>query len=354
MAEELRLGSIVKERGSITRIKGQLEDIPEEPCAHFSVRPSLECNHLAIPLLALFLIFLASPAAGYEEEINKISASIGAKIEAAGKTLIAVVDFTDLNGNVTELGRFLAEEFSVALASAGRGFRVVDRTHLKSLLVEHQLSSTGLIDPTTAKELGRIAGVEALLTGTITPFGDSVRIATKLLDVETAEIIDASRGNIPRTQAIAELLRTEIRQPGSPASSLGGPSATNRPATQTQQTVEENGFRFELLDCARAGQGVRCVFLMTRLEEDARFRFFRPGSRVIDYSGNEYVANSVEIGSKRNKDFVNGDFVRGVPMRGAISFADIPASVTDLALLELRYGFPGDFTVQLRDVSVSN
>lgn len=43
---------------------------------------------------------------------------------------------------MTELGRFIAEEFSVVLASAGKGFIVVDRTHLKKILVEHKLSST--------------------------------------------------------------------------------------------------------------------------------------------------------------------------------------------------------------------
>jgi len=50
-------------------------------------------------------------------------------IEKDGKKKIAVVDFTDLDGSVTELGRFLAEEFSTAFAGTGKGFTVVDRIH---------------------------------------------------------------------------------------------------------------------------------------------------------------------------------------------------------------------------------
>jgi len=55
----------------------------------------------------------------------------------------------DLQGNVTELGRFLAEELSGALVNDSRGFRVIDRAHLKAILQEHKLAATGLIDPQT-------------------------------------------------------------------------------------------------------------------------------------------------------------------------------------------------------------
>ena len=125
-------------------------------------------------LSTAFSLFYSKHIMAYEQEINSLSTATAEKISAAGKKTIAVVDFTDLQGNVTELGRFLAEEFSVALAGTSKGFEVVDRTNLKSLLVEHKLASKGIIDPQTARKLGQIAGVDALITGTITPFGDRV------------------------------------------------------------------------------------------------------------------------------------------------------------------------------------
>lgn len=146
----------------------------------------------------------------YEEEIKDISANMAKDIADAGKKTIAVADFTDLQGNVTELGRFLAEEFSVALAGAGTRFEVVDRIHLKSIIREHNLSATGMIDPKTARKLGKIAGVQALITGTVTPFGDNVRVTVKILDTETAKIIGASTANIAKTKAIEELLARGI------------------------------------------------------------------------------------------------------------------------------------------------
>ena len=184
--------------------------------------------------IVMLIFFLSSSnfSMAYEREIKSISSALAENIAREGKKMIAVVDFTDLQGNVTELGRFLAEEFSVAFAGAGKGFEVVDRTHLKSILAEHKLSTTGLIDPQTARKLGQIAGVDALITGTITPFGDSIRLSVKVLDTATAKVISASSGDIAKTKAIEELLARGIetspairQEPASPSAPSYLPSS---------------------------------------------------------------------------------------------------------------------------------
>lgn len=167
--------------------------------------------------VCFFVCCLSGIAFGYEREIESLASAMSEKIANSGKTKIAVVDFTDLRGDVTELGRFISEELSVSLAGLGKGFKIVDRTHLKSIIQEHKLSTTGLIDPTTARKLGEIAGVEALVTGSLTPFGDTVRITVKVLDTETAEIIDAKKESIAKTEIIDELLMVRVE----PQSSYG-------------------------------------------------------------------------------------------------------------------------------------
>ncbi len=98
-------------------------------------------------ILAVTLLFSVSDTSAYEKEINGLAEKIADKIASSGVKKVAVVDFTKIGGDVTELGRFIAEEFSVALAESGKEFQVVDRTHLKSIIKEHKLSETGLIDP---------------------------------------------------------------------------------------------------------------------------------------------------------------------------------------------------------------
>jgi curli biogenesis system outer membrane secretion channel CsgG len=156
---------------------------------------------IIIAFILAVLFFLSCPLSSmaYEKEIKKLSASMTNHIIQVSMKTIAVVDFTDLQGSVTELWRFLAEEFSVALAGAGKGFEIVDRTHLRSILKEHKLSSAGIIDTQTARKLGKIAGVQALIAGTITPFGDSIRLSVKVLDTETAKVISATAGNTAKT-----------------------------------------------------------------------------------------------------------------------------------------------------------
>jgi len=162
------------------------------------------------PFLAIIILLHCPISFAYEGEIKDISAKMAGEIATAGRKTIAVADFTDLQGNVTELGRFLAEEFSVCLAGSDARFEVVDRIHLKSIITEHKLSATGMIDPSTARKLGKIAGVQALITGTVTPFGDNVRLTVKILDTETAKIIGASTANLAKTKAIEELLARGI------------------------------------------------------------------------------------------------------------------------------------------------
>lgn len=162
---------------------------------------------VVVSILALLTTTLgSSPSRAYEDQIDAIANRLTERLQGeAGKT-IAVVDFTDVRGNKTELGRFLAEELSVALLSTGSNFRMVDRAHLSRIMEESRLGDSGVVDPSTAKELGRIAGVDLLVTGTLTALGDSVRLAVKVLDTETANILAGERETLPDSTAIRELL----------------------------------------------------------------------------------------------------------------------------------------------------
>ena len=245
-------------------------------------------------LIVIFLVLSHYPLMAYEKEIEDLSLIMAENIVKAGIKTIAVVDFTDLHGNVTELGRFMAEEFSVALASAGKGFEVVDRTHLKSIAQEHKLSASGLIDPKTARELGRIIGVEALLTGVITPFQDSMRLSIKVLETNTAKIIDASTGNIAKTKVIEELMTKGIE------ASLAKSPSISPTKTETIQTVETEKFLFDLKESKLSGKIVTCSFTVTNKSqaELVNISGYAGNARLYDDLGNEYEGSSLTIGQE--------------------------------------------------------
>jgi TolB-like protein len=264
---------------------------------HFSVKVFSVCLFLAaIALLHCSFSF------AYEEEIKDISSTMAQDIANAGKKTIAVADFTDLQGNVTELGRFLAEEFSVALAGAGTRFEVVDRIHLKSIIREHKLSATGMIDPKTARKLGKIAGVQALITGTVTPFGDNVRVTVKILDTETAKIIGASTANIAKTKAIEELLARgiETRSPyQQPTSSQYIPPAG------TNMSKKVGPLIITMKKITVLSKGRVDVTIAFSNSSDKQFRLaasIKPRPRLNDDRGNvyEYDSGVALYGSSRS------------------------------------------------------
>src|SRR6266550_89158 len=203
-------------------------------------------------LVIVAVAFVSSAA----QDMRPLSSALAKSITASGRKTVAVIDFTDLQGNVTELGRFLAEEFSIHLLADAKGFEVIDRTYLKSILQEHKLATTGLIDPQTARKLGQIAGVDTLVTGTIIPLGDSVRLTAKVLDTSTAKMVGASTADIPKTRPIEDLL----------AKGIGGSQPTPQPPTEPQSaalSVEENELLFVVKSCGRSGETLRCTGSVT-------------------------------------------------------------------------------------------
>lgn len=216
-----------------------------------------------------------------DKDVRALASDFSDALIKSGKKSAAVVDFTDLNGCVTELGRYLAERLSVSMASSGRGVEVVDRNHIKVLLQEHKLNSSGIIDPATAQKLGQIAGVQVLVAGTLTPFGDSIEVAVKALDSATANIITASTANVAKTKAIEELLGRGVVGgcPSMPAETGGGTGDLAQ--TPAVATVLEK-FSFEPVSCrfptadlnkaTREGQlqSLACTLRVTNLAEVAR------------------------------------------------------------------------------------
>lgn len=183
------------------------------------------------------------------QDMRPAATSLANRIQATGRKKVAVVDFTDLQGNATELGRFIAEELSIALAGDANGFDVIDRSSIRVILQEHKLSFEGLIDPATARKLGQIAGVDTLVTGTITPLGDTVHVGLKALDTETAKVLAGLTVEIPRTGAINDLLGASA---SSPAESAGAPESSS--AAQGTGTFRSGDFAFSIMGC-KAGVG---------------------------------------------------------------------------------------------------
>lgn len=323
----------------------------------------------------LFLVFgtltiAGLPLRGQQNEFRALADGLAEDIKASGKKTIAVVDFTDLQGNPTELGRYLAEELSVAMARTHKGFEVIDRVHLKAILTEHKLAATGLIDPATARKLGQISGADVLLTGSMTPFSESVRVTVKALNTDTARIIGADTIDLPKTATISELLQYNrgAQQSGLPSPvpstlsrPLSIPGGSSSTPTQSSPVVVAAEFTYELIECKGTGGTVRCTFRITNNGADQNLthncggRTGNPNvTRAFDNLGNEYPGDQCALANQRMGLFgVAAHLVSGIPVPASVMFQNVSTSASALSLITIRGGSPtSNITVSFRNVPI--
>jgi TolB-like protein len=166
---------------------------------------------------------LAAPiASAFEDDLKKIALTVAENVEKAKLKSVTVVDFADLQGKPTELGRFLAQEFSDKLVSANPSVAVVDRANVQFLLKESKLSAEGFIDPASSRKLGKLAGVDAIVIGTTTPVSEGYRLSVRAIGVDSGRVVSASSATIASTKELDQLYRrgvgtAAVTSPSAPA-----------------------------------------------------------------------------------------------------------------------------------------
>ena len=197
----------------------------------------------------------AAKAQSYEANLKSIATNLVAKLEEAKKRSSTVLDFTDLQGSPTELGRFLAQELSDQLVSGSTSVSFVDRANLQVLLREHKLSVEGLVNPESIAKIGNLVGIDTIIVGTTTAMGDTIRLSVRAIDVETGRIVVSQATNLPATSALMALSKEEVGSASPNAvSSPGTGGTTNSPEGTRRQGAA--GWEVELrhTNISRMGQ----------------------------------------------------------------------------------------------------
>jgi hypothetical protein len=69
---------------------------------------------------------------------------------------------------------------------------------------------SGLIDPNSAKELGKILGVDAIISGTITDLGDAIKVNARLISTETGQIFSVASEEYIKDNTVKKLMGVYI------------------------------------------------------------------------------------------------------------------------------------------------
>lgn len=296
-------------------------------------------------VVAILGLWLCTPARAQIKEMDKELAEVATKLATLtkenGKKKVAVLDFTDLQGASSELGKYVAEELTVNLVMVKKDFAVLDRANLKKILAEHKLTATGLIEPENARKLGQFAGVDALILGTLTPKNQTINLTAKIITTDTAEIVGATKGEFKSDETVQKLLgqpaQTEDAAEPKPAGSASPPPAP-KPFGDLKASVES----VKLLPGDRVYGFARLTLIITNTSTTKTYGVglhpnFYNNFNLSNSRGDEFKATEVS-GVETAYDNGGGEFM------GAVT--DIPpkTAITIVSKSQVRWtGKPGEY-----------
>lgn len=154
--------------------------------------------------LAAGVLALAAPVSA-GDPYNGLARELRAAAERGNLRRVAVLHFSPAGRPDAEGGVILSERIMSRLAGTG-DLEVVERTLLDKVLEEQRLETSGALDPRQAREVGRLLGVDAIVTGTFTSMADRrVEVHARLIDARTARILGAATARVEKEWEVDDM-----------------------------------------------------------------------------------------------------------------------------------------------------
>ena len=232
-----------------------------------------------------------------------------------------------------------------------RGMTVVEREKMEEVMEELTQNFSGMIDISTAAQLGKMLGVEAIIVGTVADMGNSVDLRARLLDVEKGAAITAATIAVTKDPTITGLLGGGTR-----STTNGKKSVVSQKDSKTALEANTGGFNFKLIDWQRKGDGIVFDLLITSEQGSDLVLYANYSSydrtRIFDDFGNEYYASNIFLGNDSRTRWAQNRLVADIPMRAYIQFDNFSSQSKIISLLEIRCRTNKDFAVEFRDISL--
>jgi TolB-like protein len=309
---------------------------------------------IGLALLTIVAFISAVPSAhgqsGLDQRVSELSQKISNGLTENQKRTIAVVEFADLRGNVTDFGRFIAEELITHLYETKK-FKVIERQLLNKVIAEQKLSLTGVIEQSSAQRLGKVLGVDAIASGTVTDLGKTLRVNARLIDTMSGEIFAVASAEILKDDAVIKLVGAEA----SPSTAKNQSEEASSAKTPTQK-IDAQFFTFELKQCRISGGAVICDFVITNNDRDRQLGILIDGTGLIDDANNTVMVKALEDVSLANAkgNFISGKaetmMVAGVATPARVVIKEVSPQARTLSILGLHCDAGGEFRVRFRNV----
>jgi TolB-like protein len=148
-------------------------------------------------LAALLPVFAAAVRA--EDKYETLAKEISEAGADLGNKKIAIMPFSYADGReAAKDGANISEEITMRMIKQ-RKFEIIERSVLDKVMGELKLQASGMMDAASTKQLGKVLGVEAIVTGTLMEMqGGQIKVNARLIKTETAQAIGASQVTVTK------------------------------------------------------------------------------------------------------------------------------------------------------------
>ncbi len=257
------------------------------------------------------------------------------------KRRIAVIDFQNKTPyGKRELGDSATDIIVTELQKTGQ-FILVEREKVQALLDEQRFSNSEAVEPVTAAKIGRLLGASAVVTGSVSQFGQKeegvdclfyqrrsqiaeATVDIRMVDVSTGEILVADSGRGAADQTIEGAMGFGGRS--SYDSTLAGEALRAAIFKFTKNIVDRMGTTpwTARIATVEAGRIYIDAGKATGLALGAELEVMRPGKEIISpTTGKSMGETSTPVGKVKVVEFFGDDGAVAQPLTGDVAAKDI-------------------------------
>jgi len=179
----------------------------------------------------------AQAASSVDDSMDEIAAQIVERTRTDGNATIGISTFTHSDGTCSDLSNYVTEFIVDSLFNAGQGkIDIIERSQLSAIFREMELVFDGTIAPDAAKRLGEIEGVDALVTGSLTQFGEQVKLQARMISTQDGRLFATARSDFPSVGSVAQMMAMRSRAACGFTTAEG-----DAPSAATQVVVMDGG-----------------------------------------------------------------------------------------------------------------
>jgi hypothetical protein len=120
-----------------------------------------------------------------EASLSRAAATIMNRVLQNSKMAIVYVTARD-----EEISEFIAGDLEFIMVD--KGFTLIDRSELDRIRREQSFQMSGEVDDSQAVSIGKIAGADVIITGSVTGTGELRRLRLRALSTETGQVLAAA------------------------------------------------------------------------------------------------------------------------------------------------------------------